>query len=451
MRRCPDDLLNHRLAGESRPPNLFGNFDRMGILMSLARYGPHRRIDVVSGFGRYSIDNLEVGDKAGLMIRWRLPRAHRGWGLALNPAFPLLPELKSLLCELDRVFPSPYRSTCATAERKASVSNKWRGDLELLFTSRVRTATLLTIETLSEPDIKTLKRCVPGHSIVSVKNVLRFLTEQRVVVSDRGRIRFRSESWILKLRTLLRALGKAHPEWQAQILSKLDKTGRPVHAQTDHRTALFGTFTLQRTLAALAQKPRRYNELFGIVNADPSGGLRLYEKMGIVVSKKIGTARHYSLNRAHPAYTAIRNLLLAISDEPRTKHTNDFEEQTTCRPDLLFAEALRTSVLLTIEALNDHVTGFTLARLLPQHHRTAIYSALKHFRKLGILVARGRGIAVLYSFNPECAYYRELKVVLHRTNDVWPYWRHGAAAASYLQSENRRPKKKIAHARHNVP
>lgn len=187
----PKTALQLKLSSKHfRPPNLFGTYDRMDVLTALALHGPRRRRDFVTALGTYSVDTLDASDKAALMVRWRLPNGSRGWGLALNPAFLLLDEVCALLQALGRGYPPTYRSTCTKEERVIPKSALRSGDMELLFTSRIRTRTLITMELLGALRQNDLTRCVPGHSPNSVMIVLRFLQRQNVIKREIHSVRF---------------------------------------------------------------------------------------------------------------------------------------------------------------------------------------------------------------------------------------------------------------------
>ena len=424
---------NHVTVPKSprNPPNLFGAYERMNVLTALARHGTLRRADVIRKAGLCSIDLLHVSDSAGLISRWRLEPASSGYAVALNPAFPLSAELRKLLLILEREFPTPYRSTCPPPKRGVPPKAEREGRLDELFTSTVRTMTLLALELLGgQAPQSDLYRSVPDQTKTAVKNVMKFYIGQGVLSKSGTTMRFARNSWSEPLRDLLRGLALARPDLAALIHRNIDSSRRRF-ARSDHRSALLGYESFERALMSLAADgPSSFAHVFGSAGADVDKGLEVYSGMGLVISHKNGHDRTYSLNAAHPIAAELRELLLAMCGRRRAPGVEDFADASRAfSVERLFQFTSRTALLLTLFACPSGLDATTLTKLLPQFDASQLRKGLKRFTELGPLKTLSRGKRVDYVFDNQYQFFRELKALLTKANSKWPKWRKAAEAA----------------------
>lgn len=424
---------------QRRPPNLFGPYRRMDLLIALAVHGTLRRADVTKTTGLQSIDLLHVSDRAGLVARWRLSPPSLGYALALNPAFPRLTPLRQLLRAMSREYPPPYRSSCAPEHRNIPVSAKRRSDIRYLFGSPVRTMTLLTLEFLGgQSEQRTIHRSVPSHHKVSVKNVLKFYVAQGLLVKKGRVVTFSDRRWVQRVRQLLRSVARANPQLTLEIRELAGRNREPRSAAADHRSGLLGYAGFERVITELAlHGPTNWATLTGRSRADAELAIRAWRRLGILISKKQGHARFLSLNAAHPVYPQLRALLVAMSDQECDVQNEDWSEPLPAFGiDRLFLSGLRTSVICLLEACPRGLDATTLSRLLPEHDRHKLADALRYFVRQGVVQVH-EGRLKVYSLDPLWQYGGELKALLQTINTTWPGWRNAARVEKRLRPKRR--------------
>ena len=383
-----------------------------------------------------SIDVLERSDKAGLLERWLTPS--RQWIVALNAHHPLAPEINALLRALGESFTTRFRERWphSVTRRPESLSER-TCDSDLLFTSLVRTRSLVTLEMLGGSiNIMRLANCAPGVAASEVKNAIRFYRRQGVLRNEDGLISFEDEPWMPSLRNLLNAYLKQRPEI-ARAVEALAAQEQGSRQSRMARRGIVGPASVERILTSLAiNGSMRYSELAAATKTMASGslGLSVLEDEGIVVSRRARPKERYvSLNAGHPVFPELLALLSSLSGQRRGRNASDMiDAEREFTSDRLLWDPLRTAVLLAIEATEGgEIDASTMMRRLPEKATNVIQERLRALQHQEILVVRHWKSLKLYSFNPEHPYIQPLRTLLRAANRVWPD--HGIAAS--LDSE----------------
>jgi len=400
------------------PPNLFGPYNRTGLLVALAAVGPLRATELRCEFGDNSIMPRRR-DVSGLMARWlSTPRTRV---LAMNPGYPLAAPLQRLLRSLAKSYPAslaPTDSSTVISVPKSAASRE--ADLDILFSSRVRTLTLVTLEVLGgASSLNKLKRCVPGEYYKSVRTALNHFIDEGVLVRHGYNIEFGSTPWIRELRRLLRAYARI----RSAISGEIREAARG-HASRPGRLEdfdLLGPQAASRILVALARNgPMRYARLFAEARTECDKSLTSLKRMGVVVDRSERRVRTISLNRAHPIYRELRRLLAAIAGGDVPSSVSDFEAGASFDVDMLFGRRLRTSVLLAIDAAQNGLDASSLQRVLPEHDLFNLRRCLEQFERLGILGKRRWKNTLYYDFDRDYEHYPALRGLLGPINNRWP-------------------------------
>lgn len=400
------------------PPNLFGPYNRTGFLAALADQGPLRANELRGQFGANSIMPRHE-DVSGLITRWlRSPRARM---VALNPGFPLAAPLRRLLGSLAKSYPVPVLRTIGTSTISVPKAAKSReADLDVLFGSRVRTLTLVSLEVLGGiASLNMLKRCVPGEYYKSVRTALKHFVAEGVLIRRGDNLEFRSTPWMGELRQLLRAYARIRSSIRDDI-----RGAAHGHASRPGRLEnfdLLGPQAASRILVALARNgPMRYARLFAEARTECDKSLTSLKRMGVVVDRSERRVRTISLNRAHPVYRELRRLLAAIAGGDDPTAVSDFEASASFDVDMLFGRRLRTSVLLAIDAAQSGLDASSLQRVLPEHDLFNLRRCLEQFERLGVLGKRRWKNTLYYDFDRDYAYYPALRGLLGPINNRWP-------------------------------
>lgn len=422
-----------------RPPNLFGAYDKMNILIALAQAGPVRRIALAEKYS--DLRYLLVSDRAGLVVRWEIN--HNGtYAFGLNPDFRLARELQRLLEKLGVTFPQGIKSDLRPEEREIPVNALGPREVSLdhLFGSSTRSRLFVTLEALGGTvPSANLNSCVPGEYTASVKNAVRAAVKEGILRNQGGAVTFASCPWTKELRLLLRAFGACQPGLLAQIEDLREKLrSTRIHAP---EMSLIGTKAIQRLLCSLAVNgPTRHARLFAAASTVSERALRTYEKMGIVVSQWSGRNHLLSLNASHPVYPQLRRLLVAMAGtSPRSSRPHDLKDpRTKSSIDSVFGSYARTHVLIAVFASKGEIECISIARLYPQLDRHNVSRALRRFKELGILTSRKWKHMEFYSLDPSYAYVAELRSLLRGISAAWPQFLTTASVVKELYPPNRK-------------
>jgi hypothetical protein len=386
--------------------------------MALAVNGPVCSVDLVPYFGPEMARPRRRHDPSGLIARWAQGRRV---AVGLNSAFRLIAPLQELLEALGESYAvwSPDAIERSRVDPTNSVSPRGY-DLDLLFSSRVRTLSLLALELLGpELELRKLKCCVPGEFYKSVRNVVDHYVRENILERRGDTIRFADHSWTSKLRNLLREYAKLRQDVAEEIAS----AGRRYKKRRTKRTkfGLMGNPLVTDLLVLLAENgPIGYTRALAMVKTESPYGLQTLADMGLVVDHREGRARTLSLNRAHPVYRELRRLLLSIAGKHSDTYTHDYSTPGSFEVASLFGERLRTSVLLALDAAHGGLDHSTLHRILPEHDRGSIRQCLASFAELGVVGSRRwKGMRV-YDFDRTFAHYSELRGLLGPINNRWP-------------------------------
>jgi hypothetical protein len=265
------------------PPNLFGAYNRTGLMIALANAHVARRVELAKHFGAELVHSRKRKDERGLILKW--PIGMRGYALALNPAFPLLRELRTLLRALSKEYPISIDTDVLPEEAVIPQSAiPAQPNMELLFDSPVRTLLLVTLEALGGKVVqRVLCHCVPGQFYNSTVTALRHFLRDGVL-QRRGRIvSFSGKSWTPALRKLLRAYLREQPAVEQSILRQTEHERRRTKVLPQYH--LLGPPSVERQLIALAQHgPMSYAEVMASAKTHADRSFHIFENMGIIAS-----------------------------------------------------------------------------------------------------------------------------------------------------------------------
>lgn len=281
-------------------------------------------------------------------------------------------------------------------------------------------------------------RTVPNQAKPAIKNVLKSYVLEGILAKSGSSISFARHTWVAPLRTLLRSVLRANPDLTRGIRRRLGPDGKPLETRDDHKVGLLSYVSFERLLMDLAvQGPMSWATLFGLSKYSAESGVRLYRRLGVLMSRKQGHSHSISLNGSYPVHKELRKLLIAMSGRERqTVHEDWNEPKQRYEVNRLFSQELRTSVLCTLDAhARRGIDGITMARLLPQFDQGSIRLALTRFEKLGVARSYKRGGRVIYTLDRLWQYHGELKSLLHAINETWPQWKNAARLAKRLRSK----------------
>lgn len=432
-------------------PNLFGPYRRTDFLIELAAAGSGRRGDFAEHFGLDMIRPRVRTDRSGLVLTWSL--GSRGAALTLNPHYPLLRELKSLLRALGEECRRGIATTI-TADEAKSVPTAIvpQSDLTYLFHTPLRTATLVALEAVGgDTTLINLAQCAPRQFYHSVVTAVNHFVTNHVLERNGDRVRFREERWTPALRRLLRAYLRVDRHTHAQI--KADAATERRRPRKYDKFELLGPKNVERALIALAQNgPISYATVMAMSKTSADAGIAVFERMGLLLSRKVGRRRTLSLNRQHPVYREFRALLLSLGGSSTAVAARDLTSEAEFRIDSMFGKDLRTAVLLTLRAdRSGEMDAASINRLLPQHDGGKLRAALRRFQKVGVLTSRRWKTLVYYRFNDDYPHYRPLHALLAAAIRHWPAYKSAAAINRFLYSEQRKVLHKKRSRRNSQP
>jgi hypothetical protein len=423
-----------------RPPNLFGAYKRMPLLIAMIQNADFiRRSDIVKRTGRQAVDQVEISDKAGLLLPpWRYKNIY--YMMALNPRFPLIREFKALLKELSRQYPSALAGVVPTVDRRLPKRLPRRKiALDYLLGSPVRTQTLAVLEALGGRTWQSnVHRGVPGQFMSAVKTVVNFFIAEGVLEKRGVTIAFSKRAWIPALRRLLRAYLKKQTDFSAALDVQARKYSE--RRQGYRKLHLLAPPSTQRALVALAVNgPMRASRLLASATANSDKTIAIWQREGILANRKVGHSRLISLNSSYPAYRELRALLLSIGDVESTSHRRDLsEERAIFSAERLFASRLRSETMIMLGACrNGEIDVASLGRLLPQYEVSSLRKALRKYEVDGIVRSRVWKGLKLYSLDPGYPHWHALKRLLDAVTLRWPHYRTVADVEERLFSRER--------------
>lgn len=399
-----------------RPPNFFGAYNWMEILISIAVHKCVRRQDLRMAWPSAVREPLEICDKSGLLIRWRLKNG-RGLAFSLNPRFALAKHAYALLIALAHEYPTIVRSDITAYEDMIPSRMPQRSsNPELLFGSGLRTHTLAALESMrGTAPLSKLCHVVHGEFFSSVKTLVKVLVQDGILENKAGTVSFADRQWTGALRALLRAYLKQNPGFKTAVASA--RRLRNASRSDRYRLGLLGAGSMERTMIALAtQGPMPYARALACAVGRPDGSLARLESDGLVTSVRNGQSRIVGLNASHPLYRELNRLLVVLSDGQETRpkalrvSRNAPEDYGV---ESLFSKSLRFDVLLMLATCSDgELDASSLARLLPEYDYGKILKRLRGFEKSGIVVSRRWKTVILFQLNPEYRAYSPLRRLL---------------------------------------
>lgn len=167
-------------------PLLFGTDIRLRNLLALAKYGPLYTRDLVritgSGKTRESASNAPFG-RGGVVRTWQ---GENGQAVDLDPAHPVARHLRRLLLALEKRFPI-HCDSLPMSPPVSPLLHRWQGDRLALFGSPIPTHILFTIGVLGWTFEGLCVSAASGYDRVSVKNALKKLEDEGILVGERDR------------------------------------------------------------------------------------------------------------------------------------------------------------------------------------------------------------------------------------------------------------------------
>jgi hypothetical protein len=446
-------------------PSILG--PNTALLAALA-YGPLRRANLQMRFHERILQSVEKLDAAGLTTSWQLPnlkvgtgikigkgRARRGMCAALNPAFPLGPQVQKLAQRIAEAYEMAIDSD-VSSEEAALLPHDEQTDVYRLCGSAIKTKTLLALELLrGRTRTHTLYHSVPDESIDCVKGIVRSLMRLGIVTIGDGDVRFADTPWRRELRALLRALLAYDPAFAEASRLKLAQKRRLTKGY--HRHGLFGKNAAQRYLCELAvHGPLSRSKIAG--RAKLSGDWQLIErftKMGILTRTGASRGSKYALNAAHPLYKPLRRYLLQLQGLPVTLTSQ--EEVATPGPsfsvDTLFGTQLQLDVLVMVYLSgSEGIDGADLRRLLPQHNQRNMRDKLWDFCAWEIAIEDEMDFGMIrYRLNAEFPQYEALTALLDAVGEMYPNYQRAYALREELWPERRATRERNRDARNRLP
>jgi hypothetical protein len=408
-------------GGPPDVPKIFGaNTTGFGLI---ARFGPMRRLNLEGVLGSERVRNFEKTDGAGLTIQWSLPGT-RGFGIALDPEFPLFRQVRSLLARLCDVYGLNVDVDMRPSERAIPTSASRESAPAWLFGSPWRTRLLLALELLGgKQRSNALLGRVPGTSFADARRNVAQLVRDGILLHEDGTISFIQAWWTGAFRGLLRAYLKNDPEFGAMVERK-DVARQKTTA--DH--AIYGLLakaSTERMLMALATNgPTRITKLSEMIMSRlDEATLKHLKSDGIIATSKTRHANMVSLNAAHPAYAELKRLLIAMAGEKRAARApQDLQpEQGSHGVAYLFVTSLRLDMLAMLAACaGGEIDASSLLRLLPNHDRGVVRERLMAYEAMGVVAMRRSAGVCLYRLNPDYEFYREFRGLLDRIIRIRP-------------------------------
>jgi len=416
----------------AKPPPLLG--PHTDILTVLAASGPVRRVSLYEMFGEMRVASIEKISNPGTCIGWSLPgsdrRGARGGAIALNPDFPLHREVLSTLRALRRIYPFKVTSDLTKRERALIPSGSGHYRIEKIMESTNRLRILSTLVVLGGRCRITLLECsVPNMRRTVVDIGVDSLINYGIVRKDGPWVSLAEAPWTQTFARLIRAYVRLQSGMKEQIKA------RCVHSQfsAKHRRVytFFGSAVVERALMLLAVKgPLTYAELevAATIRGKPTRLDYHLVQDGIVARRLVhGSSGNYyvvGLNAAHPVYHELRALLCAMAGEKPCLKKQLNDPEATFSVKRLFAGRQFINILLALEtAVHSRIDPSTIARMHPQHDVGLLQRRLRQFAKRGIISRLPVGSLVFYQLNPDFPQYRELRALLKRISQVWPFIR----------------------------
>ncbi len=446
-------------------PPLFGPYRWTELLVALHKRGPLRNLAVRSVlFDDRSIEKPKT-NVARLVLSSSVPK-RRFRFLNLNPRAYDIPEFIEVLERLAQCY--PIRETPLPRHRAAdSPPIIPRADapeisVDAIFGSVVRTRILLTLHALGGTySIGQLESSVLNIPYTHVRSTTYALAEEGLLLREGPTVRFNPEfacfeSVLSLLDALIPQLPDITSNAHARHLVRATPNGTAHSDGIRHR--LFGTRTAQAVLAYLAAYgPSRKLEICGAVASKDSLMAPLISK-GLVckVEENSNDTVHafYSLNTGHPLYRQLRAILrtdqVMNQSFPVRPKRDLYEGEDLCSPPrdyLPYAlcgkitenhTALVADILATLNHTEHReCEPAALARVLGEHDRNGIDSALGRLERQGILTSRWWKGLHLFRLDANYGAHRELVDLLVAMGRVWPEYREGGES----EAESRSPKR----------
>jgi len=181
-----------RVSAFQRPkdgaPLLFGTDVRLRTLMALAKYGPMNVSDLRRVLGGSTIrpesEKTAMFTRAGVVVEWR---TEDGRCAALDPRFPLIRELTSLLRAIEKYHVLRKIERRYPVPKLPRLSGRWDGDHRSLLGGPIATAVFLTIAANGWSFEALCVAYAVGYDRVVTKKVVKRLEEQGLIAGDRSR------------------------------------------------------------------------------------------------------------------------------------------------------------------------------------------------------------------------------------------------------------------------
>ncbi len=386
------------------------------ILVGLST-GPRRRSVLDGWFSERRTASIVRRDRAGLTTKWTLPYrgVRRGDAVALNPAFPLMREVRAVLTSLAKQYDVRTANDMTPAEI-GLLTARHDCDTSIILGSRIRTKIFAVLEIFGgRIEVGRLQRIVPDEVQSSVAGEVINCVKNGILIKVGGQVRFPDAPWRPPLRKLLRAFVAFHPDFKPRVMECEVARRRSLDDAKDW--ALFGKHRAERVLMALAKYgPMTPLKLQTV--AKRTGGFDVVgrlAKTGIVSDTGKGRARRVGLNPAYPVYRELRRCLLSLQGlEPSRVRTQPGRATPgPYAPEIVFGTKPRLWVLLMLHLAGEEgIAMVDLKRSRPQHDYNAMWNKVLKFEEAGIVKARVEGQYIKYLLDPAFPHYKPLDDLL---------------------------------------
>jgi hypothetical protein len=441
-------------------PNIFGENTYVYVAIA-ANGGVLRETDIQAALGQAAARSLGQPARMALGITHRTKiqtgdvSGPKGYAATFDQHFPLKREVSALARKIGSCYPlliqnrMPRENPIPTAQRTY--------DIDLLAGSTVNTLVLAASRTLrGKVSFSELAAAVPYPSIAAVKNSILRLKRAGILSTISNHVYFASTPWRPQVERLYDAYLRQRPGLRKDICERV-KLKRH-HSAVSTAQNLFGYAVKQRVLKALAlYGPVPRTELMSATMMTRDNTmLKTLARAGIVaIQESLGgkgdkTRAHgarkrvvVSLNAAFPAYSELRALLLALSNQSTHPIRNFVDRRDDYDIYALFNSPALLKALLFINTVHHRQLDVaSLNRLRPEHAPFTLHGRMHWLLELGVIRVRTQGLVRLYSLNPDFTAYKPLKRLLDRIATVWPDL---SAAAAY--NDDLKPRRRLTQDR----
>ena len=401
-------------------PEIMGRYTM--VFAALARHGTLRRSDLEQAFSTAVIGHLQYTDRLGLTSSWRVGRF---WFVGFNPAFPYLREVRRLLTYVSEgidfgIEPATTKAEAVVPEDAARPVNP-----DYLLGQVVRTKTLAALQVLGgkSPTKTSLLHAPPGHSVSYIDLAVKRYAKLGMIESNSDfEVTFAySNPLVRAFLPLLKRYVADHPGFAEKVRSR--HSLQLAASESRMEWTFFGRSAYERQMLELAVSgPASRNRLFAraLTKNTRTGTIEMMIDAGVVVEERRGMRTIIGLNRAHPIFRELRDLLLAMQGLTEGGGSLDMPRKSYSVEHLLEIPVRLHVLLGIVNSPGEECDAAALGRICSQFGLQSVPNELRIFSDLGVLTSRDENGMTFYRLDESCGYSRQLHTLLARINQVWP-------------------------------